>query len=59
MKQTLKNKKKLEKPPQPCGQVEPFVMPKVIDICCGSRMMWFNKNDSRTIYCDKRNESKS
>lgn len=30
--------------------------PLVLDACCGSRMMWFNKSDSRTLYFDKRNE---
>ena len=28
----------------------------VLDPCCGSRMMWFNKKDERCIYGDKRQE---
>jgi len=28
----------------------------VLDACCGSRAMWFNKEDSRTIYLDRREE---
>ena len=31
-----------------------FVMPDVLDACCGSRMMWFNKNDERALFIDKR-----
>lgn len=29
----------------------------VLDACCGSRMFWFNKNDERTHFNDKRKES--
>ena len=29
----------------------------VIDVCCGSRMFYFNKLDERVLFCDKRNES--
>jgi SAM-dependent methyltransferase len=28
----------------------------VLDACCGSRMMWFDKNSKNTIYFDRRNE---
>lgn len=28
--------------------------PPVLDACCGTRMMWFDKQDKRTIYIDKR-----
>lgn len=28
----------------------------VLDPCCGSRMMWFNKKDERCIHGDKRQE---
>lgn len=29
----------------------------IIDVCCGSRMFWFNRNDERCLFCDKRNET--
>ena len=28
----------------------------VLDVCCGSRMFWFNKQDERAIYIDNRRE---
>lgn len=28
----------------------------VLDACCGSRMFWFDKNDPRAIFMDKRSE---
>jgi ubiquinone/menaquinone biosynthesis C-methylase UbiE len=28
----------------------------ILDVCCGSRMFWFDKSDERVIFCDKRNE---
>lgn len=28
----------------------------ILDACCGSRMMWFDKNDPRAIFCDQRHE---
>ncbi len=31
-------------------------MKKVLDVCCGSRAMWFDKNDKRALYLDKRNK---
>lgn len=33
------------------------MLPEVLDPCCGGRMMWFNKNDSRALFCDERSES--
>lgn len=30
-------------------------MKKILDVCCGSKSMWFDKNDKRTLYVDKRN----
>lgn len=27
---------------------------KVLDACCGSRMFWFDKNDERVLFMDKR-----
>ena len=29
----------------------------VLDACCGSRMFWFDKHDSRALFVDKRKES--
>lgn len=29
----------------------------VLDVCCGPKMMWFDREDSRVVFCDKRNES--
>lgn len=29
----------------------------VLDPCCGSRMMWFDKTDSRAIFGDRRSET--
>lgn len=31
--------------------------PCVLDACCGSRMMWFDKTDPRAIFVDKRSET--
>ncbi len=31
----------------------------VLDVCCGSRMFWFNKRDPRAVYLDKRREKHS
>jgi ubiquinone/menaquinone biosynthesis C-methylase UbiE len=28
----------------------------VLDVCCGSKMMWFDRNDDRAIFLDQRNE---
>ena len=30
---------------------------KVLDVCCGPKGMWFDKNDPRTLYLDKRFET--
>lgn len=29
----------------------------VLDVCCGSRMFWFDKKDPRAVYCDNRTET--
>jgi len=29
-------------------------LPPVLDVCCGGRSFWFNKNDPRALYVDKR-----
>lgn len=30
---------------------------KILDVTCGSKTIWFNKNHPAAIYCDKRKES--
>nr|DAW58410.1 MAG TPA: putative AdoMet-dependent methyltransferase [Caudoviricetes sp.] len=27
---------------------------KILDVCCGSKMFWFQKNRSDTVYMDNR-----
>ena len=34
-------------------------LPPVLDACCGSRMFWFDRKDSRAVFVDKRRESHS
>ncbi|WP_426817640.1 class I SAM-dependent methyltransferase [Winslowiella sp. 2C04] len=29
----------------------------ILDMCCGSRMFWFNRADPRVVFCDIRSES--
>jgi hypothetical protein len=29
----------------------------ILDVCCGGRMMWFDKDDNRVIFLDKRKET--
>src|SRR5688500_32467 len=31
-------------------------MPTILDACCGSRMFWFDNQDERTVFVDKRRE---
>lgn len=31
---------------------------KVLDVCCATRAMWFNKQDDRVLYCDIRKGSR-
>ncbi len=31
--------------------------PPVLDVCCGSKMMWFDREDKRALFHDKRNET--
>lgn len=31
-------------------------LPSVLDVCCGSRMMWMDKCDDRAVFVDRRNE---
>lgn len=30
----------------------------ILDMCCGSRMFWFNREDPRVVFCDIRSESR-
>ncbi|HIS50417.1 MAG TPA: class I SAM-dependent methyltransferase, partial [Candidatus Gallacutalibacter pullistercoris] len=30
---------------------------KILDVTCGSRTIWFNKNHPAAVYCDKRKEA--
>lgn len=32
---------------------------KIIDVCCGSKMFWFDKNNSATEFCDNRTMPKT
>lgn len=32
-------------------------LPPVLDACCGSRMFWFDKQDDRALFVDKRRET--
>lgn len=34
-------------------------MKTVLDVCCGAKGMWFDKNDNRALYLDKRCETHS
>jgi len=36
------------------GGIDDF--PSILDVCCGSRMMWFDRKHPDVIYGDKRNE---
>lgn len=31
-------------------------MTKILDVCCGGRMFWFDKQDGRATFCDIRSE---
>lgn len=35
----------------------PTGYPPVLDMCCGPRMMWFDKTDRRAVFIDKRKET--
>jgi len=32
-------------------------MKEIIDVCCGSKMMWFDKNNPEVLFADQRKES--
>lgn len=36
---------------------EQTTYPPVLDACCGSRMFWFDKEDSRALFVDIRKET--
>ena len=38
---------------------EQLSFPPVADVCCGSRMFWFDRSDQRALFLDKRRESHS
>ena len=40
-----------------CVLLEKEMNKKIIDVCCGSRMFWFNKQNPDVIFNDIRNES--
>lgn len=37
--------------------LEQAFLPGCLDACCGGRMMWFNKTDTRAMFCDNRKEN--
>ena len=45
--------------PQPnsSGSLHPVCSVSVVDVCCGSRMFWFDRKDERAVFVDKRTES--
>jgi SAM-dependent methyltransferase len=34
-----------------------MMLPAILDACCGPRMMWFDGNDRRALFVDKRQET--
>lgn len=36
--------------------MEQAILPGCLDVCCGGRMMWFDKHDPRAVFCDRRIE---
>ena len=39
------------------GSTDLLGFPPVLDACCGTRMFWFDKQDSRALFMDKRRET--
>lgn len=37
--------------------MDQLVLPAVLDACCGPRMMWFDSQDRRALFIDKRRET--
>ena len=50
-------KEKLEITNQSFGQLETMVIPPIADVCCASKSFWFDKEDERVLFFDKRNDS--
>lgn len=59
MEETLLKATKQNEPDRVCGQVERWVIPPVLDVCCGSKMFWFNPKDERTLFIDIRKDEKA
>lgn len=48
----------MNKEPLPAqGPVECLVGHSVLDVCCGPRMMWFDRQNPAVVYGDKRSET--
>ena len=56
MRQSLLETQNAENPKPQADNVQRLVGP-VLDACCGSRMFWFDKNDPRATFVDKRKET--
>lgn len=57
MNETLQLLRDSRQPEGAAGLAAPFgsaSLPPVLDACCSTRMMWFDKQDSRALYVDKR-----
>ena len=39
------------------GKMKSLAGKSILDMCCGSRMFWFDRADSRALFCDIRSES--
>ena len=47
----------MEEARAPADPVERLViLPPVLDVCCGTKAFWFDKEDPRTLFHDKRND---
>lgn len=44
------------KPPEDSPSGPTACYPPVLDMCCGPKMMWFDKDDERAVFVDKRRE---
>jgi SAM-dependent methyltransferase len=43
--------------PAPVHRLVGPLLPPVLDVCCGPKGMWFDKEDSRALFMDKRRET--
>ena len=41
----------------PVGSSNLLGFPPILDACCGSRMMWYDRKDSRAVFSDRRRET--